>query len=401
MHSSYPNSDVENVPQGPGRCPREGCGRMFKDLRAHLFTHGPVRPEKCPLDSCAYHKKGFARKYDRNRHTLTHYKGTMICGFCDDAGTHMEKSFNRADVFKRHLISQHKVEAAAPNSRRKPDVLSSKRTSTYEGKTPEPCSTCAEMFADPQIFYEHLDECVLKVVQKQEPSEAINKIHLNGVKEDPDVQETMEKHHLSTSDDYLVPDHDVEDEEDDADESMEEDDINDSSYGSRNPRSGKGAIKTNLKVPGGTGGGSNWNSSNRVHKKRRTAGPGLTYSTGGVRLNPMTTNGGRKKRKDCPPSWGSPLEKMTMRKRVLCVFDGERRLLKDDMMLNSRYEVGIHMPLTGAADSQMPSSGSYITDLDFQTLRRADGVFNSTSEERGPWVPDNVLAVDPIEDLLP
>ncbi|KAK7714261.1 hypothetical protein SLS64_004361 [Diaporthe eres] len=72
------------------------------------------------------------RKYDKNRHALTHYKGTMVCPFCPGPGTAYEKSFNRADVFKRHLTAVHNVEQTPPNS--------------------------------PQDFYEHLDDCVLNVI---------------------------------------------------------------------------------------------------------------------------------------------------------------------------------------------------------------------------------------------
>lgn len=65
-----------------GCCPYPECGKIFKDLKAHMLTHQIERPEKCPIQSCDYHVKGFARKYDKNRHTLTHYKGVMVCGFC-------------------------------------------------------------------------------------------------------------------------------------------------------------------------------------------------------------------------------------------------------------------------------------------------------------------------------
>lgn len=58
-----------------GRCPKPDCGRLFKDLKAHMLTHQSERPEKCPIVTCEYHLKGFARKYDKSRHTLTHYKG--------------------------------------------------------------------------------------------------------------------------------------------------------------------------------------------------------------------------------------------------------------------------------------------------------------------------------------
>jgi hypothetical protein len=103
---------------------------------------------------------------------------------------------------------------------------------------------------------------------------------------------------------------------------------------------------------------------------------GLTFSKGGV----ATSSFGRKKRKNYPASWGCSTDKMKMKKRVLCVYDGARRLWKDDMMLDSEFEVRM----------KLPDGKAYVTDLDVQTLKRADGVFSATVEERGEWIPDNV-----------
>lgn len=139
------------------RCPHPDCGRVFKDLAAHMLTHQEERPEKCPIESCEYHTKGFARKYDKNRHALTHYRGTMACPFCPGAGTPFEKAFNRADVFKRHLTSSHNVEQTPPNTRKVP-------ASEMASSTGALCSICQHRFAAAQEFYEHLDECVLSTI---------------------------------------------------------------------------------------------------------------------------------------------------------------------------------------------------------------------------------------------
>lgn len=66
---------------------------------------------------------------------------------------------------------------------------------------------------------------------------------------------------------------------------------------------------------------------------------------------------------------------MKMRKRVLCVYDGSRRLWKDDMMLDNDFEVRMRL---GQGDS-------YVTDLDVQTLKRANTLHNATEEEKGPY----------------
>ncbi|KAG9838293.1 hypothetical protein KCV05_g10125, partial [Aureobasidium melanogenum] len=100
---------------------------------------------------------------------------------------------------------------------------------------------------------------------------------------------------------------------------------------------------------------------------------GMTYSKGGVSIHSGTKN--NKRRKDYPPSWNAPPEKMKMKKRVLCVFDGPRRLWKDDLMLGIENQV--REPLSGK---------NWVTSLDVQTLRRAEGILEATDEEKGSWL---------------
>lgn len=71
---------------------------------------------------------------------------------------------------------------------------------------------------------------------------------------------------------------------------------------------------------------------------------------------------------------------MHMKKRVLCVFDGPRRLWKDDMMLDAAHEVRV----STSADGR-----TYTTDLDILTMARAEAVLNATKEEKGPWLDEN------------
>lgn len=205
-----------------GRCPNPECGRYIKDLKAHMLTHQSERPEKCPITTCDYHQKGFARKYDKNRHTLTHYKGTMVCPFCPGSGSAVEKSFNRADVFKRHLTSVHGVEQSPPNSRKKsPSVTSVRR---QDGNTVDECgkkcSTCSAAFSNAQDFYEHLDDCVLRVVQQEEPSEAINEQNLSAIAGDFAVQETLGRHMLPSMANSYMPQDESRLKEEDEEEPM-------------------------------------------------------------------------------------------------------------------------------------------------------------------------------------
>ncbi|KAL9118833.1 MAG: hypothetical protein Q9187_004614 [Circinaria calcarea] len=144
-----------------GRCPNPACNKFFKDLPAHMLTH-QERPFKCPIVTCDYHHKGFVRKYDQSRHTLTHFKGTMVCGFCPGVGPAAEKSFNRADVFKRHLTSFHDVERILLLGKNVKSI--SKNPTGASGK----CSICSAAFDGPQEFFEHLDECVLRFIQQDD-----------------------------------------------------------------------------------------------------------------------------------------------------------------------------------------------------------------------------------------
>ena len=364
--------------QEKGRCPHPDCGRVFKDLRAHMLTHQSERPEKCPILNCEYNQKGFARKYDKNRHTLTHYKGTMVCGFCPGSGSAVEKSFNRADVFKRHLTSVHGVEQTPPNSRKKSPTSSNKKAANFCQDATGKCSTCSATFNNAQDFYEHLDDCVLRVVQQEEPSEAINQQRLAEVAADEAVKATMERHMLTNVEESVASagDDDEEDEEDDDDD--DEDDDDDPSYGTR---PGKGVLKSTKANPV-----SRAVINGGISKSTRSARKGLTFSKGGVPL----VGKGRRKKKHYPPSWGVAADKMKMRKRVLCVYDGERRLWKDDMMLNNEFEVRMNLP----------DGKSYVTDLDVETLKRAEAIHRSTEEERGPWVQEEEVQGFNLEELM-
>ena len=228
-----------------GRCPNPDCRKLFKDLKAHMLTHQSERPEKCPIATCEYHQKGFARKYDKNRHTLTHYKGTMVCGFCPGSGSAAEKSFNRADVFKRHLTSVHGVEQSPPNSRKKSPSAASKKGSGYSADKSGKCSTCSATFNNAQDFYEHLDDCVLRVVQQEEPSEAINERRLAEVANDDAVQETLDRHMITSGVEHIIQNENALDDEDydEDEEDTKEDDVF-ARLEAADWRSGKGAVKS-------------------------------------------------------------------------------------------------------------------------------------------------------------
>ncbi|KAI7920370.1 zinc finger protein [Pyricularia oryzae] len=320
------------------RCPHPECGKIFKDLKAHMLTHQTERPEKCPIATCDYHIKGFARKYDKNRHTLTHYKGTMVCGFCPGSGSAAEKSFNRADVFKRHLTAVHGVEQTPPNSRKKSGSgAAAKKLSSYAPDATGKCSTCSGTFTNAQEFYEHLDDCVLRIVQQEDPAEAINAKRLAEVADDKEVHMTLDKNNLPTA--TMTTSMENEDEDEDM---MDDED---------------------LPSPG-------------TSNKRSKASRGMTSSRIGI-TPPQAKR--RKGRRDYPTSWGFDKGQMNLKKRTITAFDGSRRLNKDEFWVPTDKEVRINL-LDGK---------SYVTDVDVRTLERANGFLNATDAEKGHWDSEN------------
>lgn len=101
----------------------------------------------------------------------------------------------------------------------------------------------------------------------------------------------------------------------------------------------------------------------------------MTHSKGGIPL----IGKGRKKKKQYPNSWGCPADQMKMKKRVLCVFEGPRRLWKDEMMLDNDFEIRM----------RLGNGNAYVTDLDVATIERADALHDITEEDKGPWLPEN------------
>ncbi|KAM0280312.1 hypothetical protein ACHAQH_004148 [Verticillium albo-atrum] len=338
------------------RCPHPDCGKTFKDLKAHMLTHQNERPEKCPIQTCDYHVKGFARKYDKNRHTLTHYKGNMVCGFCPGSGTPAEKSFNRADVFKRHLTAVHGVEQTPPNSRKKTTGANTgKKLTGYPPDATGKCSTCSQTFSNAQDFYEHLDDCVLRIVQQEDPSEANNARLLAEVENDKKVHQTLERNNLPTQTMTTTMQENSDDEDDDME--MDEDDDDEASKDELSlSRKRKASAMTSGAI-----------------KSR-----GMTHSRGGV-PGRIGKSKGRKSKQQRPKSWDLNKDLVKMKKRVLGVFDGPRRLAKDDMVLSTEHEVRI----------KLQDGKSYVTDLDMFTVMRAEGFHGATNAEKGAWVSDD------------
>lgn len=255
----------------------------------------------------------------------------MVCGFCPGAGTSAEKCFNRADVFKRHLTSVHGVEQTPPNGRNKTTIArNNKRLSVYASDATCKCSTCPGEFDNAQVFYEHLDDCVLQKVQQTESAEGADSGRLPAAEKEQNVHETLFKNELPKIATYLVTNEDADEDGEDNDE---------------------------CQTP------SQANDSTSLPNTR-----GLTHSKGGVTLAAK----GRKKRKDYPPSWGVPASDLKLEKQAPCGFGA--------------------LPITGKADTtlgtdldshlKVDKGKVYITDLELPDLDQAD-LLNKLAAEGG------------------
>ena len=264
-----------------GRCPHPECGKTFKDLKAHMLTHQAERPEKCPIRTCEYHVKGFARKYDSNRHTLKHYKRDVVCDFCPGVGTSHQKSFNRADVLKRHLTSVHGVEQTPPNARGPKRTLANtgRKISNYCSDATGTCSICRIQFNSPQALYQHLDACILRAVQELEDDDTSKSENVGDVKQPQALAKDG---------------------------------------GGRSSADTHGQNAEILP-----------NESGNPSRKKV-----LTWSKGGVPLAGRI----RKQRKKYLPSWGVSGDQISCKKRVLCSYDGLRRPRKDEAPLQEHLE---------------------------------------------------------------
>ncbi|KAK5011758.1 hypothetical protein LTR28_005094, partial [Elasticomyces elasticus] len=135
---------------------------IFKDLQAHMLTYQTEGPGKCSIVTCEYHIKGFARKYDQTRHADTLQRLDDLSVLSRHRAA--ERIFNRADVFKRHLTSVHGVEQTPPTSRKNAPISNKLHLGKAAAYTARPCPTRGKRFSNPQEFYEHLDDCVLKLI---------------------------------------------------------------------------------------------------------------------------------------------------------------------------------------------------------------------------------------------
>jgi hypothetical protein len=84
----------------------------------------------------------------------------------------------------------------------------------------------------------------------------------------------------------------------------------------------------------------------------------------------------RKRKKHYPDSWGLSAERTKMKKRVLCVYDGERRLYKDNVPVQKDVEVLV----------KLLNEEHNFTKVNLEILRRTEAI-QIAAPDHSLWQP--------------
>lgn len=348
--------------------PCSQCGKSFRDLRSHMLTHQTDRPHKCPISTCQFHLRGFARKYDQVRHTICHFRGFIVCEFCPGANSPDEISFHRIDILKKHLIQVHHVKPTKkykkvpppPAVTYSPDgvrVIGDEGDdmiirSTSSANRNARCSICANLFHQPQHWYDHLEDCIMSTILQDVPSNQVNTFHLLSVANDSKVEETLHLHHIKVNQGLqrLIPTI--------CDEARQRSQL-------------RQEMKDNIEQHGA------------VHQQVEEGGFEQEESEQKKVRGASIPKGGRRRRGSrtdeyYPQDWGVSPEYLNLKRRALYVHDGPHRIWKDDLSLYTSLEVRLPLGNHAAHD--------YVTDLDIQTIHTAESIYH-THRSRTTTVP--------------
>lgn len=100
---------------------------------------------KCPVTTCEFHRKGFPRKGERDKHTMTHFDGPFKCSseLCDRS--YSSEIFDNVEDLRHHV-----------------------RGSTHHSSFCEfkrfKCCVCTRVF-DRSAYLEHLNDCIVHTVE--------------------------------------------------------------------------------------------------------------------------------------------------------------------------------------------------------------------------------------------
>lgn len=275
-------------------------------------------------------------------------------------------------------MSVHNVEQTPPNGRKKTTIPSTSQAqrSPSSGRPSDrfgdfqgtgKCSTCSGTFSTAQQFYEHLDDCVYSKVVQEEPAAAYNEMNLSQIKLE-DIQDSLVSPWKGRRSRSSESEEKPEDEDDDDDEELGdvEEDAEDKGEKDETFTLGRSASKQLLK-PNGLGRTPSTRSKTTVAKT--TIKRGVRYRISKITARdgskPRARRGG-KKRKNFPAGWGCSAEQMVTKRRCLMVYDGDSILCKDEMMMNTEWEVRASM-----------GGDNFVSDLDFWTMQRANAALDA------------------------
>jgi len=275
-------------------------------------------------------------------------------------------------------MSVHNVEQTAPNGRKKSSTIapsnsgqvqrsptSGRPLDHFEFQGTGKCSTCSGTFSNAQQFYEHLDDCVYSKVVQEEPGAAFNELNLSQVKLE-DIAEYANSWKGRRSKSSLSEGEEKADDEDEeeGDHIELDEDLEDKSEKDETFTPGRSASKQ-LQKSYGSGRTPSTRSKTATQIKR-----GVRYRVS--KTAPQDRNGkprarrGGKRGKNFPPSWACAPGQPSTKRRMLMVYDGSTILCKDEMMMNTEWEVRAS---TGGEN--------FISDLDFWTMQRAHAALDA------------------------
>ncbi|KAF2863344.1 hypothetical protein K470DRAFT_123291 [Piedraia hortae CBS 480.64] len=159
--SHCPSPSSSSRPASKGKCPI--CHRYVQNLKTHGWTHRAIRPEKCPRGTCEYSIKGFARKYDRDRHAWAHYDHHITCPLCiGPLNAGRSPTFRRYTDLRSHLTREHCSDANRGRTGRRPRVEDLEQFGN--------CFVCRSPLVGAHHCRQHLDECIIRAVERYHDS---------------------------------------------------------------------------------------------------------------------------------------------------------------------------------------------------------------------------------------
>lgn len=131
QHATCTPPDIGKIPINTSDNPAAGASMDY--------------PHKCPVISC---RKGFWLKAERDRHTMEHFEGDILCGMesCR-LGKFTCPRFSNLEDLAIHVYSHHFYD------------ISSSRSSYYR------CSICFGNFAHREPYMDHFVKCIIHTVE--------------------------------------------------------------------------------------------------------------------------------------------------------------------------------------------------------------------------------------------